>query len=63
MCAVDLTEFYSPALFSERSMQLGLSAGVAAELETRWNLDTNLRWDKCSSELRIAKPIVFKVSQ
>ena len=30
MCAVDLTEVYSPALFNERSMQLGLSTGVAA---------------------------------
>ena len=40
MCAVDLTEFYSPAIFNERSIQLGLSTGVAAELETGWNLDT-----------------------
>ena len=27
MCAADLTEVYSPALFNERSMQLGLSTG------------------------------------
>ena len=43
MCAAHLTEVYSPALFNERSMQLGLSTGVAAELETGWNLDTKSR--------------------
>ena len=59
MCAVDLTEVHSPALFTERSMQLGLSTGVAAELETGWNLDTKSRWDKCSSELETAKPKVL----
>ena len=55
MCAADLTEVYSPALFDERSMQLGVSAGVAAELVTGWNLNTKSRRDKCSSELRLAK--------
>ena len=30
MCAVDMTEVYSPAVFNKSSMQLGLSAGVAA---------------------------------
>ena len=59
MCAVDLTEVYSPALFNERSMQLGLSTGVAAQLENGWNLDTKSRRDKCSSELRAAKPQDF----
>ena len=56
MCAVDLTEVYSPAIFNERSIQLVLSTGVAAELETGWNLDTKSRHDKCSIELRTAKP-------
>ena len=37
MCAVDLTEVYSQDLFNERSMQVGLSTGVAADLETGWN--------------------------
>ena len=46
--AGDLTEVYSPALFNERSRQLGLSAAVAAALETGWNLR--------SSELRTAQP-------
>ena len=56
MSAVDLTEVYSPAIFNERSMQLGISKGVAAELETSWNLDTTkTRRDKCSIELRTAK--------
>ena len=45
MCAVDLTEVNSPAIFSGRSMQLGLSTGVAAEPET------TSRRDKCSSEV------------
>ena len=40
-------------------MQLGLSTGVAAELETGWNLDTKSRQDKCSSELRTAKPKIL----
>ena len=35
-------------------MQLGLCIGVAAELETGWNLDTNSKRDRCSNELRIA---------
>ena len=51
MRAADLTEVYSPALFNERSMQLGVSTGVAAELQTGWNL--------CSSELRTAKPRIL----
>ena len=34
MCAVDVTEVCSPALFNERSMQLRLRTGVAADLET-----------------------------
>ena len=55
MCAVHLIEVYSPAHFNERSMQLSLSTGVAAELETGWNLDTKSRRDKCSSELRTAQ--------
>ena len=37
-------------------MQLGLSTGVAAELETGWNLETISRWRNCSIELRTAKP-------
>ena len=51
MRAADLTEVYSPALFNERSMQLGLSTGVAAALETGWNLR--------SSELRTAQPKIL----
>ena len=54
MCAVDMTKVYPPALLNERSMQLGLSTGGAAELETGWNLDTESRRDKCSSELQVA---------
>ena len=60
MCAMGLTEVYSPALFNERSMQLGLSTGVAAELETGWNLQTKSRRDKCISELRIARSKVLR---
>ena len=59
MCAVDLTEVCSPALFNERSMQLGLSTGVAADLETRWNLKTKSRRDRCTSELGTAKPKIL----
>ena len=55
MCAVDLTEVYQPALFNDRSMQLGLSGGVAAELQTGWNLETKSRRDRCSSELQITR--------
>ena len=43
MCAVDLTEVCSAALFNARPMQLGLSTCVGAELETVWNLDTKSR--------------------
>ena len=60
MCALDLTEVYSPALFNQHSMQLGLSTGVAANLETGWNLETKSRRDKRSSELRLARPKVFE---
>ena len=59
MCPVDLTEVYWPALFNGRSKQLGLSAGVVAELETGWNLDTKSRRDKSSSELRTARPKIL----
>ena len=62
MCVVDLTEDYSPALFNERSMQLGLSTGVAAELKTDWNLETESRRDKCCSELRNSRPKVLTAS-
>ena len=51
MCAVDLAEVYSPALFNERSMQLGVNTGVAADLETGWNLEIKSRRHKCSSEV------------
>ena len=59
---VDRTEVYSRALFNERSMQLGLSTGVAPELETGCNLETKPRSDKRSSELRIARPKVMIAS-
>ena len=59
MCAIEMTEVYSSALFNERSMQLGLSAGVAAELGTCWNLDTNSRRDERSIELRTARPKIL----
>ena len=35
---------------------------MAAELETGWNLETKSRRDKCSSELRIARPKVLIAS-
>ena len=57
--AVDLTGVHSPAIFNERSMQLGLSTGVAAELETAWNLETKSRMRKCSIALRTAKPKIL----
>ena len=57
MYAVDLLEVYSPALFNERSMQLGLmSTCVAADLETGWDLEAKSRRDKCSSEAQDRKP-------
>ena len=59
MRAVDPTEVYSPSTFNERSMQLGLRKGVAAELETGWNLGTKSLRDKRSSELRTAKPQIL----
>ena len=58
-CAVDMTEVNSQVLFNERSMQLGLSTGVAADLETGWNLETKSLRDKCSSELRSTRPKVL----
>ena len=61
--AVDLTEVSSPDLLNEHSMQLGLSTGVAADLETGGNLETKSRRDKCSSELRSARPKVLIASQ
>ena len=56
MCAVDLTEVHSPDLFNEPSMQLALSTEVAADLETGWNMETKSRRDRCSNELRVARP-------
>ena len=41
--------------FNKRSMLLGLSTGLAAELQIGWSLETKSRRDKCSSELRIAR--------
>ena len=51
-CAVDLTEVCSPASLNERSMHLGLSTGLATDLETGWIWETKSRRDKCSKELR-----------
>ena len=56
MRAADLAEVYSFNV-------LGLSTGVAADLETGWNLETNSRRDKCSNELRCARPKVLPASQ
>ncbi len=39
MCAVDLAEVYSPAQFEERTMHLGLSAGLAVDLVNGWDLE------------------------
>ena len=44
------------AIFNERSMQLGLSTGVAADLEMGWNLETKSPRDNCSNELGSARP-------
>ena len=52
VCAVDLSEVYSPALFNE-------SAAVAVELETGCNLDTQSRRNESSNELRTAKPKIL----
>ena len=62
MYALDLTEVYLPVLFNEGSMQLDMSTRVAAGLETDWNLEPKSRRDKCSSELRIARPKVLIAS-
>ena len=59
MCAEDQTEVYLPGPFNELSVQPCLSTGVAAELETGWNLDTKSRRDKCSIGLRTAKPKIL----
>ena len=59
VCAADLTKVCSPGLFNDGSMQLVLSTGVAADLGTGWNLHTKPRRDKCSSELRTAKPKIL----
>ena len=40
MCAADLTDIYSPSLFEERAVQLGLSCGPAADLVIGLNLDS-----------------------
>ena len=62
-CAVDLTEVYSRAFVNDRSTQLGLSTEVPADLGTGWDLETKSRRDKCSSELRNARPKVLIASQ
>ena len=49
-------------LLNERSMQLGLSTGVSAELENGWNVETKSRHDKYSNELRISRPSVLIAS-
>ena len=38
MCAVDLTEVYSPALFHERSMQRGLSSRSGCRPGNAWQM-------------------------
>ena len=58
-CAVDLTDVYSPALFNERSMQLGLSTGVAVELETGWNLDTNHGGTSAAVSCEVQEPKIL----
>ena len=50
------------AIFNERSMQLGLSTGVAADLEMGWNLETKSPRDNCSNELGSARPRVLIAS-
>ena len=62
MCAVDLAEAWSPALFNERSMQLGLSTGCGCRPWKGWNLETKSRRDRCSSEPRSARPKVLIAS-
>ena len=59
---MELKEVYSRALFNERSVQLGLNTGVAADLETGWELETKSRRDKCSSELRTVEPKILIAS-
>eukprot|EP00972_Heterocapsa_arctica_P093947 13856385-Heterocapsa_arctica.AAC.1 len=34
ICAIDLAEVYSPARFRDKALQMGLSAGMAADLLT-----------------------------
>ena len=62
MCAVDLAEVYSPALFNKRSRPSGLSTGVPADLTTGWNLETKARRHRCSNDLRSARPNVLASS-
>ena len=62
VCRVASTEVYSPALFNERALKLGLGTGVPADMVTGWNLETKSRRDKCSSLLRSAKPKVSTAS-
>ena len=59
MCAVHLTEVYSPVLFNEHSVQLGMSTWAASEVEDGWNLETKSRRRKCSNELQSARPKVL----
>eukprot|EP00972_Heterocapsa_arctica_P026811 3945276-Heterocapsa_arctica.AAC.1 len=34
MCAIDLSQIYSPEIFNNKALQMGLSAGMAADLLT-----------------------------
>ena len=56
MCAVDLSEVYSPARFKERALQLGLSPGLAADLLTGWDLEIESQRKACSKQLANERP-------
>ena len=57
-----LAEVYSPVLFNEYAMQLGLDTRVAAVLATGWNLETKSLQEECSSQLRSERPNVLIAS-
>ena len=58
MCAVDLAEVYSPARFHNRACRLGLSPGLAVDLETGWDLSIPAQRRECENVLKDQNPVL-----
>eukprot|EP00972_Heterocapsa_arctica_P069960 10335872-Heterocapsa_arctica.AAC.1 len=56
MCAIDLSEIYSPERFKNKALQTGLSAGLAEYLLTGWDLSLATERQRCREQLARERP-------